>query len=92
MAGKGRPVGSKGTKAKMFGDALRLEVNGLIDKADMSSTKLREIAKQLVSNAMGGDNAAIKEVADRLDGKPALAIEGHDGGPAQGVITIRFIG
>ena len=75
MAGKGRPVGSKGTKAKMFGDALRLEVNELIDKADTSSTKLRKIAKQLVSNAMDGDNAAIKEVADRLDGKPSQANE-----------------
>ena len=37
--------------------------------------KLREIAAALIEKAAVGDLQAIKELADRLDGKPALALE-----------------
>jgi hypothetical protein len=41
---------------------------------------LRGLARKLLDAASGGDNtlAAIKEVADRLDGKPAQAVIGGD--------------
>jgi hypothetical protein len=44
---------------------------------------LRGHAKKLLTLAVEGDNtlAAIKEVADRLDGKPAQAIENGEEGP-----------
>lgn len=60
---------------KPFRDALRMEVAG----ADGNFPKLRAIAKSLIEKASGGDVNAIKEVADRLDGKVPQAIAGADG-------------
>ena len=81
MAGKGRPVGSKGTKAKMFGDALRMTAMELADekradKTVRAETNLRRAADALMLKAMTGDVPAIKEVADRLDGKVPQAVIG----------------
>ena len=42
------------------------------------TTKLREVADALVKEAIAGNVQAIKEVADRLDGKVAQAIVGDD--------------
>ena len=39
---------------------------------------LRKIARNLIESAEKGDLPAIKEIADRLDGKPAQAIVGGD--------------
>lgn len=47
------------------------------------SEKLRQIADTLIDLAMNGDIQAIKELGDRLDGKPAQAIVGPDNGPVQ---------
>lgn len=41
-------------------------------------TKLRAVAEALVSKAMTGDVAAIREIADRLDGKVPQGLE-HTG-------------
>jgi hypothetical protein len=38
--------------------------------------RLRRIAEALLSKAEEGDMSAIKEMGDRLDGKPAQAVEG----------------
>lgn len=76
----GRPPGSQ-NKDKPFRDALRKQI------AEMSGDpkKLERIAEKLLATAENGDIAAIKEVADRLDGKVAQALEhtGADGGPIQ---------
>ncbi len=48
---------------------------------------LRSIAKQLIAKANEGDMQAIKELADRLDGKPAQAhMDDETGGPIQIVL------
>jgi hypothetical protein len=39
---------------------------------------LRAIARKLLERALEGDLQAIREIADRLDGKPAQAIEHGD--------------
>jgi hypothetical protein len=39
--------------------------------------KLRKVADALVDKALTGDVPAIKEIADRLDGKVPQAIEGE---------------
>jgi hypothetical protein len=67
-------------KTKPFADALRMELAAL-DENDPKA--LRGLAKKLLTLAVEGDNtlAAIKEVADRLDGKPAQAIENGEEGP-----------
>lgn len=42
---------------------------------------LRRVAEVVVQKALAGDKDAVKEIGDRLDGKPAQAIVGEDNGP-----------
>jgi hypothetical protein len=49
--------------------------------------ELREIARVLIACCKAGDMQAIKELADRLDGKPAQLLE-HSDGEGQGLIKI----
>ena len=46
--------------------------------AQSDKERLRRIAEKLLDNAEAGDMAAMREVGDRLDGKPSQAIE-HTG-------------
>jgi len=57
---------------KPFRDALRLA----IADADDNPRKLRKIAERLFDKALDGDVPAMKEIADRLDGKVPQAIVG----------------
>lgn len=66
----GRPPGAQ-NKDKPFRTALMLELKD----AGEDMPALREIARGLIERAKASDPAA-KEVADRLDGKPAQAIVG----------------
>lgn len=36
---------------------------------------LRAIARKLIAQAESGDMQAVKEIADRMDGKPAQSVE-----------------
>lgn len=45
--------------------------------------KLLSAANALVDQAMAGDTAALREVGDRIDGKPPQSITGADGGAVQ---------
>ena len=47
-----------------------------VEANDLGITKLREVADALVSRAIAGDVQAIKEVADRIDGKVPQALVG----------------
>lgn len=72
-----RPKGAQ-NKDKPFRDALRME----LAEAENDPKSLRAIARNLIKIAGGDKDAmpAIREIADRLDGKPAQAIEnGEDG-------------
>ena len=51
---------------------------------------LRKVVETLFSSAGEGDVQAIKEIADRLDGKPAQAIVGADGGPLE-VVQVPWV-
>ena len=57
---------------KPFLEALRMEIS----ESATDHKKLRRIAKVLLARCEAGDMAAIKELADRLDGKPTQIIEG----------------
>lgn len=86
-----RPLGSQ-NKDKPFREALRIELAALQDDDPKS---LRGLARRLIATAAGQDGtAAIKEIGDRLDGKPAQAIIGGDeDDPAIKTITqIELIG
>lgn len=76
----GNPTGRP--KSKPFKDALNLAVK----RAGIDQTKIQDIANKLVELAVDGDVSAIKEVADRLEGKPAQTqiLQGdEDGGPVK---------
>ena len=66
----GRPIGSV-NREKPFNRALLIELRN-------NPLALRRITAKLVEKAEEGDLAAIREIADRLDGKPAQVIDRRD--------------
>lgn len=79
-------------KTKPFKDALLLEAkaaeNGQVCEAPRGS--LRWNARKLLEQ---GDVPSIRELADRLDGKPTQAIVGDDDAPPISVVTrVRLLG
>ena len=65
---------NSGRREQYFLTALLMELKS----AGKDMPQLRNIARQLISQAEQGDLAAIREFLDRLDGKPMQAIE-HSG-------------
>jgi hypothetical protein len=63
---------------KPFRDALRLE---LARVQDDDQRGLRKIARSLIEAAETGDLGAIKELADRVDGKVPQAVVGDEESP-----------
>lgn len=86
----GRPRGA--WKEKAWRDALRIAVLRPADeKNPKPKTKLDELAFVLIESAKSGDISALKEVGDRLDGKPAQAVVGgdEDDNPIRMIAEIR---
>ncbi len=78
-------------KEKLFNDALRVAV--LMEERKTGKTRLRLIADRLAEEAVNGNIVAIKEVADRIDGKVPQAVVGSDDDPAIKVEnTVTVIG
>ena len=79
------------TGEKEWRDQIRKAVHEL-RKGDTGKVKtLRLLARKLVKRALDGDIAALKEIGDRLDGKPAQAVEvAGAGGGALVVEVVRF--
>jgi len=65
----------RGSKSdKIWADALKRAVNR--ESEGKGSPKwLNVIADQVVSLAAGGDMAAVREIGDRVDGKPKQALD-----------------
>ena len=82
----GNPLGRLKSE-KPFVDALHIAVAeaGADDKP-----KLRLIAQALVNKALEGDVAAIKEVADRLDGKVPQRIASADDENVPMILVVRW--
>lgn len=66
----GQPGNNNGGKGKIWTDAIRKAVT------DKDHKTLNKLAKVLVMKADKGDMAALKEIGDRLEGKPAQTVEG----------------
>ena len=66
----GQPGNNNATKAKPWANALEKELTG-----DANAKKLRKIARKVVAEAGKGNMWAIKEIGDRLDGKPHQSID-----------------
>ena len=79
----GAPLGNtNATKSKKFYDAIDRAI------AQDDGKRLRDAAEKLLDLAASGEAWAVKELGDRLDGKPKQQIEasGSGGGPL--IITI----
>ena len=70
---------------KIYREALRLELADMSGGIDLK--KLREIARAHIEKAAAGDMQAIKELADRLDGRPAQILE-HSGPDSEPITEI----
>lgn len=83
-----KPVGrAAGKSAKLWRDAIMLAIS----RPDETGRKrLRALADKLVDQALDGDVTALKEIGDRIDGKPAQIqiLNGDDeGGPVRNVYS-----
>ena len=68
MANRGAPEGNNNAgKNKPWAEAIR-------KAATQDPKKLSKIAENLLTMAAGGDIQAMKEIGDRLDGKPHQTI------------------
>lgn len=68
----GAPKGNNNaTKGREFREALK---RALAHRYDTASDGLMEIANKLVDAAEKGEGWAIKEIGDRIEGKPAQAM------------------
>ena len=78
-------------KEKSFANMLNIAIKEASEKGE--GTKLRDVANALSEKAIAGDVQAIKEVADRLDGKvPQGVIGGEEGdNPIVQEIIIRGV-
>lgn len=79
MAAPKNPVGAKSDK--VWRDAIMRAVKRRDSGEDPQA--LEKLADTLVTVALTGDVPALKEIGDRLDGKPAQAITGGDGGAVE---------
>jgi hypothetical protein len=69
---KGRSGRRPGDTATLWADALRVAVS----REDVDGRKkLARLADRCVEAALGGDMAAMKEIGDRLDGKPRQSMD-----------------
>jgi hypothetical protein len=85
----GNKLAVGGRKDKPFRDALRMELAAL---GEDDPRALRGIARNLLKIAASDDGLpAIKEIADRLDGKPAQAIENGEDGAFQLISRIERV-
>jgi len=90
--------GTKGNKnsttAASVRDAIRYEIAKIgrnIPGDEVALKKgLRAIAAPQVASAVQGDASAFKEIADRLDGKPAQSVDlsGEVGVPLSGTVKL----
>jgi hypothetical protein len=76
------PIGNQfATKARKWTQAIEraLEAKSLVEQRN----KLDHLAEVLIHQAELGEQWALKELGDRLEGKPAqsVALTGEDGGP-----------
>jgi hypothetical protein len=77
MFQQGNKLAVGGRKDKPFRDALMLAIKEA-EATPNHQRALRKVAERLLDEAAAGNVQAIKEVADRLDGKVPQAIEGGD--------------
>ena len=77
----GNPGGKHGEK--LFRNALL----AALKRVDGDAERIQRVADRLVENALRGETAAIREIADRVDGRVPQPLRGDDDGKI--VVEIR---
>ena len=75
-------MAARGPKSdKIWADAVRRAVCRRLENEEGKPQKIERLADKVVELALGGDMSAVKEIGDRLDGKPKQQTEvsGPDG-------------
>ena len=89
------PLGNTNrANGKRFANALAWALETYESDKVKRGEALREIAKGMVSDAVAGDALARREIADRLDGKPAQSVQvdgDGDGGPIKHALEVSFV-
>ena len=67
-------AGRKGEK--IWADAVRRAVSRRMEGEEGKPQKIERLADKLVDMALEGDTQALKEVGDRLDGRPTQQTDG----------------
>jgi hypothetical protein len=67
-------AGRKGEK--IWADAVRRAVHRRLEAEEGKPQKIERLADRLVESGLAGDTTALKEIGDRLDGKPRQIVEG----------------
>ena len=76
-------------REKSFANMLKIAIN---EANEQGGTKLRDVANALVTKAISGDVQAIKEIADRLDGKVPQGLIGGEEGDNPLTVLFQWIG
>jgi hypothetical protein len=73
LAAPKKPKGAKSDK--LWRDAISLAVHRVCAGDESGRKNLAVLAEKLVNKAMEGDVSALKEIGDRMDGKPTQMTE-----------------
>lgn len=91
----GAPVGNANAeRGKRWSGAIRRALNEYTDDNVKQGEALIKIAQVIVREAIAGDKDAIREIGNRLDGKPAqaLTLSGDSDNPLDVNHKIEFVG
>lgn len=91
MLSGGQPGNDNATKGADWRHAIKRSLSRFSEKDYRSGLDL--LADEFVKAAANGDSWALKELGDRMDGKPTQShqLSGPDGGPLNGVITVDVV-
>src|SRR5688572_12718055 len=85
------PLGNQNAaKAKVWAAA----INRALERrkpADERIKAIDELADQLIAQCYTGDLAALKELGDRLDGKPAQIVAGEPDAPLNLGLSVEYV-
>lgn len=80
---------------KLIRDAILIELHADSDQMEHGKRvkKLRLIARALIKEGIAGDVAAIKEIADRVEGKAAqgILLSGDPANPLEHRLEVSFV-
>ncbi len=79
-----QPGNQEGARKRLFHGALQRAI------AQDNADRVRKAAERLLDLASEGEPWAVRELADRLDGKPAQVIAGDAENPLQAAIEVVF--